>query len=79
MHHRVNHRVGVLESFPARGHEVLVGHLDVLSVEDLLALVIEFLPNVRTSFYLQDVGSLAEITRLDDTDLKEKKSELVCI
>lgn len=38
--HGLDDHVGALEPLPARGHEVLVGQLDVLSVEDLLLFVV---------------------------------------
>lgn len=44
----IDDHVGVLEPRPACGHEVLVGQIDVLAVEDLLFFVVQLLPNIQT-------------------------------
>lgn len=75
--HGVDDHVGVLEPALARCRVVLVGQVDVLAVEDLLALLVQFLPNSQTGFNLQDVGGLAEVTRLDDADLTAEKKGLI--
>lgn len=73
--HGVDDQVGVLESHLARGQEVLVGELDVLLVEDLLPLLVQFVPDVERRLHPQDVGRLAEVPRLDDADLKVEGEE----
>lgn len=76
MQHRVDDHVAVLESRIARRHEVFVGQVDVLSVERMLSIFVQLLPNIGTSFHLHDVGGSAKVTRLDDADLKVQ-TELV--
>lgn len=70
MEHRIDDHVAVLESHPACRRKVLVGQLNVLSVKYLFFFIVEFLPNTKAGFHLQDVGGLAEVPRLDDADLK---------
>lgn len=70
--HGVDHHRGVLEPRLARQHEVLAGQLEVLPVEDLLALLVQFLPDIQARLHPQDVGGLAKVARLDDADLRGK-------
>ena len=74
VHHGVDDHRRVLASRPARGQEVLAGHLDVLAVEGLLAFLVQLLPDIQTRLHPDDVGGLAEVTRLDDADLDVDKS-----
>lgn len=73
--HGVDDQVGILEAHLARWHKVLVGQLDVLTVEYFLFLIVQFLPNIKTALHPHDVGGLAKVTRLDDADLREGESQ----
>lgn len=70
MQHGVDHQVCVLEAQAASRGEVLVGQLDVLPVEDLLLLLVQFFPDVESRFHSHNVGGAAKVPWLDDADLK---------